>query len=78
MHSPDDPPIGDRVVERTADLLDRDALELEPLGAVIDPALLREFAASDAVRPESELVFQYCDCEVRISGAGDVDLERVE
>lgn len=71
-------PIGDRVVNRTADLLGREPLDLEPLAAAVDPRLLRTFALSDAVLPESELHFRYCGCEVRVGGRGEVEVERVE
>lgn len=76
MQSPEGPPIGDRVVNRTADELGRDPLELQPLATVIDPALLGKFAASDAVLPESELQFRYCDCQVRVHGTGEVELDQ--
>lgn len=66
----------DRVVARIADELDADALDLEPLAAVIDPDLISGFLTADAVLPESRLRFRYEGRVIEISGDGTVSVER--
>lgn len=66
----------DRVVARIADELDVDALDLEPLGSVIDPETISGFMTSEAVLPESELRFRYEGREVHIAGDGTVTIDR--
>lgn len=68
----------EHVVTRIAAELGEDVLELEPLGEVIDPELVRAFLASEAVRPGSELRFQYEGHTVTIDGNGSITVEPVE
>ena len=62
------------IVVRTADRLDVEPTELEPLAVTIDPELVAAFAAADATRRDSRLQFQYSGCNVRITGSGEVSV----
>ena len=75
MDTPQGNPTATAVVERVADRRECDPLDLDPLGAVVDPALLDQFAASDGVLPDSELCFHYAGFVVSVSGTGEVDVE---
>lgn len=65
----------DKVVARIADELDVDALDLEPLGSVIDPEMVSGFMTSESVLPESQLRFRYEGREVHIAGDGTVTID---
>lgn len=75
MNTQDDVVI-DSVVSRISSELDVDALDLEPLGSVVDPEVVSTFITADEILPESELRFYYEGREVRIGGDGSVTVER--
>lgn len=68
----------DRVVARIAEELEADALDLEPLGNVIDPDLVCGFMTEEGVLPSSELQFTYEGRQVCIAGDGAVSIERAD
>ena len=68
----------DRVVARIAEELEANALDLEPLGNVINPDLVCGFMTDEGVLPGSELQFDYEGREVRIGGDGAVSIERAD
>lgn len=63
------------VVERVADCLNADPLNLKPLSRVIDPDVLDAFANAGAVDPDSELRFRYLGCDVVVYGDGRIRLD---
>lgn len=62
------------VVERVADCLDADPLNIEPLSNVIDPDVLDAFADAGAVGADSELRFHYLGCDIVVYGDGRISL----
>lgn len=64
------------VVERVADRLDADPLNLKPLSRVIDPDVLDAFTNAGAVDPESELRFRYLGCDIVVYGDGRIRLDK--
>lgn len=62
------------VVERVANHLGADPLNLEPLSSVIDPDVLDAFSNAGAVDPNSELRFRYLECDIVVYGDGRVHL----
>ena len=75
MDTPQGTPIAATVVERVANRRECDPLDLDPLGATVDPALLDQFASSDGVLPDSTLCFHYAGFVVSVDGTGEVDVE---
>lgn len=62
------------IVERVAENVEGDALNIAPLGTVIDPQLLVTFVGADAVGAEVSLRFEYERCGVTVYGDGRVSI----
>lgn len=62
------------IVTSTAEAVGASPLEIEPLGSVVDPALLDEFVTNDAVAPDTKLRFEYEGTEVVVAGDGRVSI----
>lgn len=72
-----DEPLSTVVVVAVAAVAGTDPLEIEPLGASLNPSALDDLFApksNDFARDEAEVAFSFADHRVAVSGAGEIEI----